>query len=236
MLVETRDAKGSEAVAQLLSQFGLREQIHILSLLADHDRSSLVMAAQAYKGSVLDSGAAKHLNPRTHVTDPDDCCSLTGFNNTTEWTQGNGYLPLRLYDTSSDALVSADIGDVDKLDNLAQPVLSMGKLIRKKWKFVFDGPDQLWAYAPGGAHKYLVELGDDDIIRLPHDIRTGVQSCPLPVIPAAQPSVGSQAGVLSVTSRVLQTTNGVTFHEILNHCSTEKVYQTLLHTKGRAIL
>ena len=238
LLVTVRDSHGSVSLSQLLLQFKLPDQLHMLGLLShdlSHDLSPRILHVD-YKGSVLDSGSSKHLHPRTHVTNSDDCISLTGFNNSTEWTQGNGYLPLQLYDENSNTTVSADITDADKLDVVASPVLSMGKMLLDGYKFIFESPTDLWAYAPGGAHKYRVDLGDDAILRLPHEIRTGKQSRPLPSVPSMlvgeSDAPKADAQVYRVTSRALQTANGMAFHDIFQHGSMEKVYQTLLHTTG----
>lgn len=227
-LVHVRDTEGSDAVAAVLSKYDLKDQMHMLALLAAHDRVLSLAATCDYQGSVLDSGSSRHLSPDTHVTNTDDCLALTGFNNSEEWTQGNGYLPLQFYDAQSNVNVSVDIPNSDKLDNLASPVLSLGKLLRDGYSFTFDDPEHLYAYAPGGAHKFLVELGRDDILRLPHEIRTGSSSRPLP--PTTKPVV--PVPVMAVTTRALQRANGIAFHDIFGHCNMEKVYQTLLHTRG----
>ena len=48
--------------------------------------------------SILDSGYAKHLSAESLVTDADNVTMLTGFDGSTQWTQGNGYLPLHVVD------------------------------------------------------------------------------------------------------------------------------------------
>jgi hypothetical protein len=76
---------------------------------------------------------------------------------------------------------------------------------------------------PTGTYTVRLELGMDDIVRLPHMVRTGKHQASLPSTPAA--------AVHRVT-RTLKSVSSQILHELFNHCNAEKVYQTLLHTKG----
>ena len=186
-----------------------------------------------YAGSVLDSGSSRHLSNGTCVTHSDDVVSLTGFNNTVSWTSGNGYLPATLQDVNSDTQVSIDFENADRMNELASDMLSMGKLIREDWKFYFEGPDDCYAVHPSGQFKFKVDLADDDLLRLPHGIRTGKSSVPVSkcgLVETTAPAM-SEGSVLHV-KRTTEALNGAALHCIFCHRSMEKIYRTLQHTKG----
>ena len=79
----------------------------------------------------------------------------------------------------------------------------------------------MYLSALGGAYTVRLEIGADDIIRVPHRVRTGTNSKQLPAV----------APVLKV-SRTMKAVTGKILHLLLNHCNPEKMYQTLLHTRG----
>ena len=61
-------------------------------------------------------------------------------------------------------------------------VLSLGKLIRPGLSFYFESSDKLVAVTPDKQSRFRVELGDDDIRHLPHELRSGKQAAPLSAI------------------------------------------------------
>ena len=65
------------------------------------------------------------------------------------------------------------------------PILSMGKMIRLGFSFYSEDAGNMYAIAPNGVSKFRVDLSDDDIIRIPHGIRSGTESAPVPPLPAA---------------------------------------------------
>ena len=109
---------------------------------------------------------------------------------------------------------------MDNLSTVAAPILSLGKLLREGWAFHFEGKD-LYALTPGGAHKLQVKLGEDNILRLPHTIRTGKDSEPLP-----------SPGKVSAVRHTIDKATSQLLHDIFNHASMEKIFQTLGVTKG----
>jgi hypothetical protein len=209
-----------EALVSLLSAYDLPEQMRLLSFM-DGPHASVNFAA--YTGSCLDSGSSRHISAATRVTNPDDRIALSGFNETSPpvWTTGTGYIPVQFRDKHTGQSVAFDIDDADKLDTVAVNILSMGKMLRKKFKFYFESPDDMVAIAPGGSVAVNLELGGDDIIRFPHTVRQGTAATPLPIQPAA----------LHV-KRVPASHNSEVLHDIFCHRSMEKIYQTLLHTVG----
>ena len=198
---------GSDAVVSLLAAAEPRVQQQMLLMLAEPQQQLV-----NYAGSVLDSGSSRHLSPRTQVTHSDDKLSLTGFDKSMAWTDGNGYLPLKLHEARSDKSISLDLYDADKFDGI-EPILSMGKMIRLGWKFYFEGTSNCYAVAPDGLSKFMVELGDDDVIRLPHDVRDGAKALPIPATPAT-------SNVLAVRRTVEQMNAGI-LHDIVCHRSME---------------
>ena len=209
---------GSDAVVSLLAAAEPRVQQQMLLMLAEPQQQLV-----NYAGSVLDSGSSRHLSPRTQVTHSDDKLSLTGFDKSMAWTDGNGYLPLKLHEARSDKSISLDLYDADKFDGI-EPILSMGKMIRLGWKFYFEGTSNCYAVAPDGLSKFMVELGDDDVIRLPHDVRDGAKALPIPATPAT-------SNVLAVRRTVEQMNAGI-LHDIFCHRSMEKIFRTLENTVG----
>ena len=221
-LVAARLRGGNDAVVEMLVSAGPAQQSQMLRILAEQQSYPV-----NYTGSVLDSGSSRHLNPNTCVTHADDTLSLTGFDNSRAWTQGNGYLPIKINDAYSDRTTAIDLYDADKFDGVC-PILSMGKLIRLRWKFYFESPDNMYAIAPDGGAKARIELGDDDIIRMPHEIRTGSDSNPLPRLPAALTISNPMLHV----NRTMKALNAELLHDIFAHRSMEKIYRTLQNTTG----
>ena len=213
--------KDDDMLIALLSSCNREEQMMLLSLLEPHPST---VAYSMYSGSCLDSGSSRHISPHTMVTQSDACIPLTGFNESSPsvWTTGNGYLPLTFHDQRTDSSVALDIDNVDKLDTVTVPILSMGKLLRKGFKFYFESPEDLVCMLPGGHTSVAIELGGDDILRIPHAVRKGTASAPIPVSPAA---------VMKVT-RIPESHNSEILHDIFCHRNMEKIYQTLRHTIG----
>ena len=86
---------------------------------------------------------------------------------------------------------------------------------------------------PSGQFKFKVDLADDDLLRLPHSIRTGKSSVPIRkcgLVEATAPAE-SQGSVLHV-KRATEALNSAALHSIFCHRNMEKVYSTLQHTKG----
>ena len=188
-------------------------------MLKDHFAKAKVNSV-GEEETILDSGSGRHIDKRVRVTDPDHSVSLTGFDSSQQWTDGSGFLPMQFDDTLTDEQVKLDIEGVDNLSTVAAPILSLGKLLREGWAFHFEGKD-LYALTPGGAHKLQVKLGEDNILRLPHTIRTGKDSEPLP-----------SPGKVSAVRHTIDKATSQLLHDIFNHASMEKIFQTLGVTKG----
>ena len=130
-------------------------------------------AAVNYTGSVLDSGSGRHIQRTIQVTDEDNLQPLIGFDGSTAWTQGNGYLPAVLQDDRSGAEISHDFDDADKLGTVQCDILSLGKTLREGWSWHFISPTELYGIPPGSEARCKVEMDQDNILRLPHKLRQG---------------------------------------------------------------
>jgi hypothetical protein len=127
--------------------------------------------------------------------------------------------------------VSQDVQSVDVMQNLVHPILLMGSLIRSGYDFFLgDSGKDMYATIPGGDTVRL-ELGVDDIVRLPHAIRTGRSKEALLVFPAARTEEAKLQSV-SAISRTMKEMNGVIMHQVFNHSNRETLYYTLTNTKG----
>jgi len=130
-----------------------------------------------------------------------------------------------MLDVHSDKPTSLDLFDADKFDGIC-PILSMGKTIRLGFGFYFEDAGNMYAIAPNGVSKFRIDLSDEDIIRILHDVRGGTASTPVPSLPAATTNA-----VVHVR-RTAEALNAEMLHEIFCHRSMEKIYRTLEHTTG----
>ena len=125
-LLDYQSQSGDQGLTSLIALFSRKQQHQMLKLIeSNHDLSSCM-----YAGSVLDSGSSRHLPPNIHILDNESLVLLTGFDQSQSSTSGNGYLPIRAHDEHSNRSVQLDIEDAHQIDGVAQPIMSMGKLLR----------------------------------------------------------------------------------------------------------
>jgi len=231
VLLAMHSEYSSEEFASMLEQHTPEHRIWYLALLKNHFSPSQCLHTQT-TGSVLDSGSSRHLDTRVHITDQDDRQSLMGFNNADDsvvWTEGSGYLPLKLTDENTGQRVSLDVHDVHQLSTLSSPILSLGKLLRDGAEFhLQDRGRNCVMITPGGAHRVRIDLGVDDILRVDHEIRSGSAAAKLPQLAA---KVDPPSAVYALR-RTASEANSAFLHDVFNHCGSEKIYQTLGVTKG----
>jgi hypothetical protein len=159
-----------------LNQLSSAEQAKLVTLLTTATAKPKGSAPIiAYTGSVLDSGAGRHVCSRTKVTDATQSHRLKGFDGSTAWTSGRGFLPTTLM-TRTGSTVNIDVNDVDHLPAAAAELLSMGKLIEDGWEFRLKR-GSLQGTLPGGDIIQL-ELSPDKLLILPHTIRKTNSSAP----------------------------------------------------------
>ena len=183
LLIMHKQMPASEFSALLAKQEPHMQQLS-LKLLSDYfsvnARTSMLSNA-GYKGSVLDSGSARHLQPQIMCTDPDAGIPMVGFNGETSWTQGQGYSAIEAENLLSGNQVKLDIDDVDQFPGVYHPIWSLGKLLRAGYSFhLADKGKDCYALTPDGSAKLTVELGPDDMLWLPHTQRSGKDAERLP--------------------------------------------------------
>lgn len=169
-LLMVLEKEGVQHTAAALSRYDGQEQVHMLALIKRLAPSGNALAVNQLGWSGLDSGSSRHIHPDAVVTDADHTVSLTGFDSSQQWTSGYGYLPVQFLSRETGATVSQDVQSVVVMQNLVHPILLMGSLIRSGYDFVLgDSGKDMYATIPGGDTVRL-ELGVDDIVRLPHAI------------------------------------------------------------------
>ena len=115
------------------------------------------------KGSVIDSGAGRHVCKAAVITNADETVRLRGFDGSTAWTSGKGYLPAKVQNRLGD-YIDVDINDVENFPGAAAELLSMGKLIRAGWEFRLSNQN-LEAVIPGG-HKVQLNMNNEDVLMM----------------------------------------------------------------------
>ena len=164
--------------------------------------------------SVLDSGAARHVHPDVIITDMENRTRLSSFTGEDVWTDGVGYIPCEFHDDLTSKPFKLDIDDADYVKGITCTLISMGKLIKQGWKFTFELAE-LIGWTPSG-HKVMCTLGDDNVIRIPHGVRTGDEAAELP-IPAGDYSIGT-------VSNSKESAIGAWLHNTFKHASQDKIW------------
>ena len=104
-------------------------------------------------------------------------------------------------------------------------LFSMGKFIRDGWEFRFgECGSQLFGITPAGIRIDLV-LGQDNLIYLPHELRSGADTARLPPVPGA----GHKA---MLVRRTMPGADAHFMHDLLLHCHRDKQVKTIEHTRG----
>ena len=201
-----------ETVAAVMASLGTEAVVTTLAY-----RQAMQNMISAELGSVIDSGAGRHVSDLTVIENENDRKKLHSFTGQESWTNGNGHIPLSVYDDMSGQQVEIDIDDADHFESAAS-LLSMCKLIKTGWNFELNNENQ-YAYTPTGQRITLTM--ENDVIRMPHEIRQGEEAKRLPA-PAEINNVTNN-GDLDTASF---------FHRLFNHASSEKVHETLRVTKG----
>ena len=135
-LAELQESEGDEAVCDLISKLPVEKQDRLMKLQTDMNRSKILIIRADSGGSVLDSGAARHVDNRTTVTNHTKKISLTSFGGNKLKTCGEGYLPIEVEDQRDDNKVMVNIGEVNHLEGDTEPILSLGQLLRTGWELL----------------------------------------------------------------------------------------------------
>ena len=119
---------------------------------------------------LIDSGASIHLDKNVVVEASQHRVRVAGFDGSQQVTEGRGYLPLNLTDLAG-SKVPFDVEEVDKYAESVQPILSLGRLYKRGWRFEMDkGKGVCQAVLPDGSVVPL-EIGGDNLLRMPSSIR-----------------------------------------------------------------
>ena len=78
--------------------FSWSEAYQLKATILLKDFNSKVMAVSNEEENILDSGSGRHINRKVRIMDPDASVSLTGFDDSQQWTKGSGFLPLEAHD------------------------------------------------------------------------------------------------------------------------------------------
>jgi hypothetical protein len=85
------------------------------------------------------------------------------------------------------------------------------------------------AISPDGSMRFQVICGEDDILRIPHDLNQATSNRDIQTVSSV--NLVTPNSVLAAT-RLNNNATAKWIHELLNHGSREICYQTLMHTYG----
>jgi site-specific DNA-cytosine methylase len=129
-------------------------------------------------GSVIDSGASKHVCKSIEIEDGTRSTRLVGFDGSTKWTEGKGYLPIQTLTQSGNA-VHLDINDADQFSSAETNLLSMGKLVVQDNWIVHCSKSETYATLPDGERVDLY-FNEENVLCFKHDLRTGQGALRIP--------------------------------------------------------
>ena len=127
-LVYTKEKLSPEDFVEEISQWSEADQLKATILLKDFSCKALAVSDE--DENILDSGSGRHVNRNVRILDPDSTVSLTGFDDSKQWTQGIGFLPLEAHDEFTNEDFKFDIVGVDQLDTVMSSIFSLGKLYK----------------------------------------------------------------------------------------------------------
>ena len=201
-----------DVVTELLNDYSVPEQARALALTATYYN---ILQASEQEGSVIDSGASKHVTPLTIITDADDRTELRSFTGEKKWTDGHGYVPLKLQDSENHEQFDIDVTGTDRYQG-KNSLLSLVLLLKAGWKFNLESADECYAYTPTG-HTVKLDTSNNQL-RIKHQVRKGKAAAPQPVH--------------AVTTRHAEEAPADFLHRLLIHSNGAKVHRTLGVTKG----
>lgn len=129
------------------------------------------------RGSIIDSGASKHVCKAIEIEDATRSTRLCGFEGTHVWTEGRGYMPIQTT-TQTGNTVQLDIGDVDQYSRTETNLFSMGKLIQDGWTIHCSKSDT-YGILPDGERVPLY-FNEENVLCLKHDLRSGRAAARIP--------------------------------------------------------
>jgi len=159
---DSKDPEGKLTALMIDSKGGTQmEDIYIIVSYL----KNMANTHRTLSGSIIDSGAGRHVCSIVSITDQDSIKQLRGFNGTLEQTSGMGYKSIKMTNDAGNE-VGYDIDEVDYYPAATTELLSMCKLIAAGWTFNLN-KENLYAVLPSG-DKVDLYISRDDNLFLPH--------------------------------------------------------------------
>ena len=149
-----------------------------MALLQHPDAQRAATVNVVLNGSIIDSGASKHVCKNIEIEDATRSTRLCGFDGTQRWTEGKGYLPLQTSTQAGNA-VHIDINDVDQYSGTETNLLSMGKLVVQDGWTIHCSNNETYGILPDGERVDLY-FNEEKVLCLKHDTRTGQAASRIP--------------------------------------------------------
>ena len=149
-----------------------------VALLQHPDASRASSINMVLQGSIIDSGASKHVCKSIEIEDGTRSTRLCGFDGTQRWTEGKGYLPIQTLTQAGNA-VHLDINDADQYSGAETNLLSMGKLVIQDGWVIHCSKSETYAILPDGERVDLY-FNEEHVLCLKHDMRTGQGASRIP--------------------------------------------------------
>ena len=148
------------------------------ALLQHPDAPRAAKINMVLHGSIIDSGASKHVCKSLEIEDGTRSTRLCGFDGSQRWTEGKGYLPIQTL-TQGGNSVHLDINDADQYSGAETNLLSMGKLVIQDDWVIHCSRGETYAILPDGERVDLY-FNEEQVLCLKHDLRTGQGALRIP--------------------------------------------------------
>ena len=148
------------------------------ALLQHPDAPRAAKTNMVLHGSIIDSGASKHVCKSLEIEDGTRSTRLCGFDGSQRWTEGKGYLPIQTL-TQGGNSVHLDINDADQYSGAETNLLSMGKLVIQDDWVIHCSRGETYAILPDGERVDLY-FNEEQVLCLKHDLRTGQGALRIP--------------------------------------------------------
>jgi len=160
------------------SKFSADLKAFYAALLQHPDAPRAAKVNMVLNGSIIDSGASKHVCKSIEIEDGTRSTRLCGFDGSQRWTEGKGYLPIQTL-TQSGNSVHLDINDADQYSGTETNLLSMGMLVVQDDWVIHCSKSETYAILPDGERVDLY-FNDEHVLCFKHDLRTGQEALRIP--------------------------------------------------------
>ena len=126
--------KVANFTASLQEHAGMASVGELLAAMIHYE--NVVYHVSSERTSVLDSGAARHVDPDAIITDMDNRTRLSSFTgeDVDVWTDGIGYIPCEFQDDLTSKPFKLNTDDADYVKCITCTLISMRKLTKQGWK------------------------------------------------------------------------------------------------------